>query len=394
MSFMPREVTADPMSRMQQFMDARASVAALPPSVQAFMSADTGRQDASRADTYDDEVIVVGPEAEKLMSGLVNNDRYSNFAQMGEVARGTDPGSVKEEKERRDRAAIDYIRRQQEMHAQLVANVERYTREYEAAQLEVATAQRELDEALKQRAAANERFEQSSVKVEDAMARSREEGEQAKGLSVTIDGKTITMDSNRNYVDQDGNRVAPEVVAQSQDPAAIEMEEARKAAEAARSAAYQQYGASRLAGREYENVDEAETQLEEKIETAQELEARLKAEQEALERSERELERTSSLEGDAVDSEDNNGTAPPVAVASMTPEQKQADRAVTDTAGFVEAQRIEVASVKLGGDFRSAALGESAAPQTPEITQNNDMAAEANRVAALRNNSGMSNALA
>lgn len=396
MSFMPREMNGQPLDFMQKFMDARAAAAAespaLPNSVEAFMNS-----------TLHENPVVVGEKAEALKT--LDGNPHSKLAEDGERSRGENGETAKEKEERKNREAVAFMRQQQELYAELAANVERYEEELEAAQLELSTAKKELLEAEKAKAASEAKLDQTTEKVEDAMAKSRIEGQEVKGMSVTIDGQTITMDSNRNYVGPDGKPVDADIVAQSDDPAAIQMEEARKAADAARMAAYQQYGASRMAGKEYEKVDEAAEQVEEAERTAQEAEQKLRESEQELEKFEEENpDVVNAAHGnDLVSSADtiaNTGIAPPVVVASITPEQYEAQRTermeATETTGFVGGQRIEVASLKLGGHFRSATIGDSEGPsqQAPQVTTpelgNSDMALDPNRY-AMRANTGMSN---
>ena len=401
MSFMPREVTADPMNRMQQFMDARASVA-LPPSVQAFMTAGSkGNEGAKLKDTLDSSAVVVGADAELRKAGY-GSPEHSKLAEDGATTRGEDSNSAKEKEERKNRAAMNYIRQQLALEAQLAANVERYRTEFEAAQRQVAAAERELEEAQRDLEAAEQRKEVATENTDEVSRETRMAIRDLEGQTIQVDGKTLRLNGSGGFVDEDNNLVPAHIVAEKADgPVVDAMQEAAAMNEAGRMLRQNQGNAERIAQEEQRKRDEAAAQLEEEREAAQAAEAKLKAEQEALEETKRQnSDRISSLEGETIDSGTvgNNGTAPPVALASYTPkeyEAKQEERLeATATTGFVGGQRIEIASLKLGGEFRSAALGEGAAPaqQTPEIAQNNGMAAEASRV-ALRSNSGMSNAL-
>ncbi len=374
MSFMPREMTGQPLSFMEKFMDARAAIAAspaLPPSVQAFLNKDGGTK---LKDTLDGSAIVVGADAEARRSGY-GNPEHSSIAEAGETMRGTDGKSIKEERERRELAAIDFMRQQQELHAQLLQNVERYSRALETAQREVALAEQKLQEAQTDLKGAQEREQVASENTSQVSRETAMAIRDLEGQTIDVDGKKVRMNGSGGYVDEEGNLVSADVVAEkAEGPVADAMAQAAAMTEARMMLRRNQSNAEQAVQASEERVDIAGDDLTKKERLEAEAEQRLSEAEQRLQKFERE---NPDIRSDRTATHENRTPA-----ASMTPEQYEAKRGerleATETEGFVGGQRIEAPS--LGGHFRSAALGETSEPQTPQAVQDNGMAMDPSRI--------------
>lgn len=389
MSFMPGKFEADPLNRVMQFMDKRAAAPVLPPSVEAFMKRDP--KDGGNTplkDTLDAGAIVTGADAELRKSGY-GSPEHSKLAEDGEIARGTDAQSVKEEKQRRQQAGMDFLRAQQEMYAELVADVQRYEQEFQEAQLQVATAKQELDSAQKDLQGAEQR---KQVASENASQVSRETAaaiRDLEGHTVEVDGKKLRLNGSGGYVDEQGNLVDSQTVAEkAEGPVADAMAEAAAMTEARKILRLNQGNAEQAVGEVRARVEQSAESLQEAEQAAQEAEQKLRQSEQELEKFKRENPDVGSDRNAVLES---NGTAPSVTTASLTPEQYEANRTerleATDTAGFVGGDRIEITNIKLGGHFRSAATvppeGDAPSPAGQVIGNANDMAGlEMNRYAS------------
>lgn len=355
MSFMPGKFEADPLSSVMQFMDKRASAPVLPPSVEAFMKRDSkDGVNTPLKDTLDSGAIVVGADAELRKAGY-SSPEHSKLAADGEVARGADAQSVKEERQKRQQAGMDFLRAQQEMYAELVADVERYNREFQAAQLESAEARQQLEEAQRNLETAEQR---KAVASENTSQVSRETAmaiRDLEGHTIEVDGKRLRLNGSGGYVDEQGNLVDSQTVAEkAEGPVADAMAQAAAMTEARRMLRLNEGNAEQAVQTERASVDAAEAEAARKSQAEQEAAQRLQNAEQRRDRFEQE-------------NPDIAGKTPASSAHSMTAEEYDANRAerleATETTGFVGGDRIEVTKLKLGGHFRSAAeIPETDAP--------------------------------